>query len=303
MSRFSILTPVYRPPEKALQAMLASVARQSLGDWEHCLVDDHSGDPAIRELLDAAAAGDPRVQVRYRDRQGGIVATTNDALAMATGDYVAFLDHDDELSPGALEAMAAAIEQHPGVDYLYSDEDKIDAKGRHFRPFLKPGWSPDRLRSQMYMAHFRVIRRGLVEELGGLRSGFDGSQDWELALRIAERSNRIVHVPEILYHWRTAPGSAAGATEAKPWAHEAALRAVREHIGRSAVAASVERVPDVPGHFWLRPALTSHPPVSIVIASSQPSEAGGASLGCIERLLARSSYDNFELVVAVGAEA
>jgi GT2 family glycosyltransferase len=294
--RFSIITPVYRPSPKVFRAMLESAQLQTFGDWEHCLVDDNSGDPEVAAILAQAAAADPRVRVHHRAENGGIVAATNDGLHMSTAEFVAFLDHDDELSPDALEKMAAAIDEHADADYLYSDEDKIDSRGRHFRPFVKPGWSPDRLRAQMYAAHFRVIRRSIADEVGGLRSGFDGSQDWDLALRIAERSQHFVRVPGFLYHWRTTPGSAAGATEAKPWAHEAAFRAVSEHLQRTGVAARPERIPEVPGHFWLRPEVGAGPKVSIGIASRKQPQALAAGLA---RLVAQTSYEDYELVVAV----
>jgi O-antigen biosynthesis protein len=300
--RFSILTPVYRPPTKALRSMLGSVTAQTLGDWEHCLVDDHSDDPKVDAILDEAADRDPRVRVERRERQGGIVAATNDALAMASGDFVAFLDNDDELNTRALEAMAAAIEANPDADYLYSDQDMIDERRRHSNPFIKPGWSPDRLAAQMYMAHFRVIRRSLIEALGGLRDGFDGAQDWDLALRLSERSERIVHVPEILYHWRTLASSVADSPEVKPWAHEASRKAVSEHAKRLGVQAGPEPVPDFAGHYWLRPKLTETPLVSIVIPTggrAGAEESGPLVVNCVRSIVERTTYESFELVVVI----
>jgi glycosyltransferase involved in cell wall biosynthesis len=305
--RFSILTPVYRPPPEVLEAMLDSVGRQTSSDWEHVLVDDCSDDQRTRGILERAAAADPRLRVHHREQQGGIVDATNDALGLAGGEFVAFLDHDDELHPRALETMSAAIDANPEADYLYSDEDKIDERGLHFDPFVKPGWSPDRLRTQMYLTHFRVVRRSLVESLGGLRRGFEGSQDWDLALRVAEQARSVVHVPEVLYHWRTVPGSAAAANDAKPWAHEASRRAVADSVKRLGIEATAENIPGYPGHYWMRPALVDHPLVSIVIptAGASAEDRPGVALvaECIESLVRRTSYDNYEFVVVVDDHA
>jgi O-antigen biosynthesis protein len=304
--RFSILTPVYRPPPKALKAMIASVAGQTEGDWEHCLVDDCSADPKARAILDEAAARDSRVRVHYREEQGGIVAATSDALSMARGEFVAFLDHDDVLNPGALEAVAAAIDRQPDIDHLYSDHDKISKRGRHFDPFVKPSWSPDRLPTQMYTTHFRVIRRSLVQELGGLRPGFDGAQDWDLALRIGEHTDRIAHVPGLLYHWRAVRGSAAGSPEAKPWAHEASRKAISEHVERTGMQASVEAIPDFPGHYWLRPTLTERPLVSIVVPTTGRGRGGKPEalvVNCVRSVVETSSYANYEFVIVIDEDS
>jgi GT2 family glycosyltransferase len=287
--------------------MLASAGRQTFGDWEHCLVDDNSDDPEVRRVLDEAAASDPRIRVHYRDTQGGIVAASNDALQQARGEYVAFLDHDDELDPWALEKMAAAIADHPDADYLYSDEDKIDRRQKHFDPFVKSAWSPDRLRCQMYVTHFRVVRRSLIEELGGLRHGFDGSQDWDLALRVSERTRCFVHVPGILYHWRATAGSAAVTVDAKPWAHEASQRAIAEHVERTGIEATVETVPGYPGRYWLRPALVQRPLVSIVIPTAARSrDIDGVEeplvVNCVRSVVERTSYDNYELVIVADGD-
>src|SRR5262245_60952584 len=225
MPRFSIVTPVYDPPPDILRDTLRSVHEQTFPDWELCLVDDCSTDPQIRAILDAAAAADPRVRVAHRAENGGIVAASNDALAMATGEFVALLDHDDEIAPEPLSLVAMAIAKVPDADYVYTDEDKIDEQGRRAHPFLKPDWSPDRFRTQMYTCHLSVLRRALVQEVGGFHQEFNGSQDWDLVLRVTERARQVVHVPAVLYHWRTLAASTAGSgTEAKPWAYAAGGR-------------------------------------------------------------------------------
>ncbi|HWW67442.1 MAG TPA: glycosyltransferase, partial [Solirubrobacterales bacterium] len=194
---------------KVLWAMLESVRAQSFGDWELCLVDDAARSPQLRQVLERVAGEEPRIKLAVRAENGGIVVASNDALALAEGEFVALLDHDDKLHPDALALVDEAIRGQPQVDYLYTDEDKIDEAGFHLSPFLKPDWSPERMRTQMYTCHLSVLRRSLVEEVGGFDSEFEGSQDWDLVLRVTERARKVVHVPRVLYHWRGIDTSAA----------------------------------------------------------------------------------------------
>jgi GT2 family glycosyltransferase len=301
--RFSILTPVFETPADALGAMLRSVGKQGFGDWELCLVNDCSVAPHVREMLAAAERDDPRVRVMTRAENGGIVAASNDALAMAQGEFVALLDHDDALHPDALEIVSAAIDGAPEVDYLYTDEDKIDAAGHHVGPFFKPDWSPERMRTQMYTCHLSVLRRGLVEEVGGFDADFEGSQDWDLVLRVTERARRVVHVPRILYHWRMLETSAAGGgEEAKPWAFEAGTRAIQAHLDRTGIPAEASRDTEHPGVYRLRPRLTEKPKVSIVIPTvGTVREVRYEPIvlveHCVRSIIERSNYENYEIVV------
>lgn len=235
--RFSLLTPVYNTPEDVLRECVASVIGQTHQQWELILVDDCSPSPHIEPLLNEFAEH-PRVTVRRRHTNGGIVAASNDALEIATGEYIALLDHDDLLTTDALAVMAAAIHDEPLTDYLYSDEDKTDGHGHFFDRFNKPAWSPQRLRGQNYCTHFSVIRTSLMRDIGGFRTGFDGSQDYDLILRVTERARQITHIPKVLYHWRVIPGSAAGDVDAKPYAYPAARRAVTEHYERKGIPCS-----------------------------------------------------------------
>jgi O-antigen biosynthesis protein len=305
--RFSVLTPIYETPPEVLTAMLRSVTRQSYDDWELCLVDDASAGPHISEMLAAAAAGDPRIRVERRARNGGIVAASNDALKMASGEFIALLDHDDALHPDALALVAEAIDGAPDVDYVYTDEDKIDAAGHHQGPFFKPDWSPERMRTQMYTCHLSVLRRELVEEVGGFDPGFEGSQDWDLVLRVTEKARRVVHVPRVLYHWRTLETSTAGAGEdAKPWAFEAGTRAIQAHCDRTGIPAAAERDIGHPGVYRLHPRLTVEPSVSIVIPTAGTVrevryEPTILVEHCVKSILERSTYENYEIVVVVDA--
>jgi GT2 family glycosyltransferase len=303
--RFSIITPTFETPADILAATLKSVERQSFGDWELCLVDDASSAPHVREMLAAAAARDPRIRVQLREENGGIVAGSNDALAMADGEFVALLDHDDALHPDALTLVSQAIDGAPDVDYVYTDEDKIDAAGKHQGPFFKPDWSPERMRTQMYTCHLSVMRRALVEEVGGFDSEFEGSQDWDLVLRVTERARRVIHVPRVLYHWRTLPTSTAGGgEEAKPWAFEAGTRAIQAHCDRTGIPAVASRDGEHPGVYRLDPRLTREPSVSIVIPTAGTVrevryEQTVLIEHCVESILATSTYENYEIVVVV----
>ena len=188
---------------------------------------------------------------------------------MAGGEFVALLDHDDALHPDALAHVAEALNANPEADYVYTDEDKIDRRGWHSGVFFKPDWSPERMRTQMYSCHFSVFRRALVEEVGGFDPEFEGSQDWDLVLKVTERARAVVHVPRILYHWRMLETSAAGGGEAaKPYAFEAGKRAVQAHCDRIGLPAEVERDAEDPGVLHLQPRLQREPLVSIVIPTA-----------------------------------
>lgn len=303
--RFSVLTPVYDTPPDVLWAMLESVRTQTFGDWELCLVDDCSPAPHVREMLERVAAEDPRVRVGWRTENGGIVAASNDALAMARGEFVALLDHDDELHPDALAHVHEALLVTPEADYVYTDEDKIDRAGHHSGPFFKPDWSPERMRTQMYTCHLSVFRRSLVEEVGGFDPEFEGSQDWDLVLRVTERARAVLHVPRVLYHWRMLESSTAGSGEAaKPWAFEAGRRAIEAHCERSGVEARSVRDQDDPGVYHLEPALRAEPLVSIVIPTAGTErevrfERVVLVENCVRSIVERSTYANYEIVVVI----
>ena len=303
--RFSILTPVYETPEDVLWAMLESVRTQTFGDWELCLVDDRSEQSHVMAMLEQAEREDPRIRVMRRQENGGIVASSNDALGMARGEFLALLDHDDELHPDALAHVHEALLANPAGDYVYTDEDKIDRAGHHSGPFFKPDWSPERMRTQMYTCHLSVFRRSLVEEVGGFDPEFEGSQDWDLVLKVTERAREVLHVPRVLYHWRMLETSAAGGGEAaKPWAFEAGKRAVQAHCDRIGLQARCERDPADPGVYHLQPALEREPRVSIVIPTGgQVREVRYEQVvlitHCVRSIVERSSYDNYEIVCVV----
>lgn len=289
--RFSIVVPTWNTPPVLLQAMIASVQAQWYPHWQLILADDASRSPETRAAL--AQIADPRVQVLFTEQNGGISVATNRAIAAATGDYVVFLDHDDELTVDCLYELAGAI-RDTDADYLYSDEDKLSPRGRYFEPFFKPDWSPDTLMSIMYTCHVSCVRRSLLDATGLLRSEFDGSQDWDLVLRIAEKAQRIVHIPRVLYHWRVNPGSAAGDQDAKPYAIDAGKRAREDALARRGISGVLEPLREARGFFRVRPYMQGAPLISIVI----PSKNNGRVLGvCLESIRTKSSYQNVQIVV------
>lgn len=273
---FSILVPVFRPERWHIERCVASVLAQTYPKWELCLCDDASGDASLSAYL-LALQSDPRIKVVTRTANGGISAATNDALEVAQGDFVALLDNDDELVEVALEKMAQAIAENPTVDLLYSDEDKLDAAGRLCYPAMKPAWSPDYLLSSAYTCHLTVLRTSVTKEIGGFRSQFDGSQDYDITLRVSEVARQVLHVPEVLYHWRIRQGSAADDPQAKPWAHLASEAALNDALRRRGEAAHVLRGPQF-GVYHIRRSLPPETTTSIVMMLEESPRAMGRAL-------------------------
>ena len=226
----SVITPVYNTPPEMLRRMVRSIQRQSYPHWELCLIDDGSPLHWTAPYLASLAARDPRIHFQRRACNGGIVAASNEALALASGVFVVLVDDDDELDPRALYAVAERIRERPDTDVIYSDFDVIGTDGVRRDPMLAPAWSPELLLSIPYIAHLAAYRRELVLRIGGFRPEYEGSQDYDLALRVTTLTDRIVHIPRVLYHWRTWSRSAAGNPEAKPYAYAAGLRAITEHL-------------------------------------------------------------------------
>jgi len=293
--RLSILIPVYNTPEQWLRRAIESVRRQSLPDWELCLADDASTAPHVRPLLEHYAREDGRIRVTFRRENGHISAASNSALELATGEFLVLLDHDDELAPHALFEVARLLRRHPDTDYIYSDDDKIDEQGRRHAPYFKPDYLPDLFTAQNYLSHLSVYRASLVREVGGFRVGYEGSQDWDLALRVIERSQpeRVRHIPKVLYHWRAIPGSTALQIGEKNYAVTAAGRALQDHFDR--LGQKVRLHPVTGDHWRVEYPLPDPPPLVTLI---MPTRNGLVHLQrCVQSILERSTYPAFELLV------
>jgi GT2 family glycosyltransferase/SAM-dependent methyltransferase len=290
----SVLMPVRNPPELLLRRAINSLRSQLYDNWELCIADDDSTMPHVRRVLRDLAASDPRIKVAFRETRGHIAAASNTALEACTGEYAILLDQDDELAEQAFYVVVREINRNPPVVLLYSDEDKIDMKGHRFEPYFKPDWNPDLLRSQNYVSHLGVYRTSVVREVGGFREGFSGSQDYDLVLRVSERcrSEEIAHIPSVLYHWRVTTGSAAADAAAKPYAVEAARRAIVEHLGRTGRRAEV--LPAAGVHTRVRYAVPKpEPPVSVIV----PTRDGPFLETCLESVRKMTSYERYELLV------
>jgi O-antigen biosynthesis protein len=288
----SVVMPVHDPEPAWLDAAVHSVLAQAYPYLQLCIADDASTRPHVRAALERAAE-DARVQVAYRDRQGGIAAATNSAIEMATGDFVGFVDHDDVLRPHALYAMASYLRDHADADLVYSDEDKLLPDGGLGAPAFKPEYSPDRLLAENYINHFAVVRRSLLADVGGLREGFDGSQDHDLMLRISERARHIGHVADVLYAWRMAPGSTAVAADRKPLAQDAGRRAVDQALQRRGVAARVDYGPS-PGLYIPRYAVTGTPVIDVFVVDHT---SGPDEQECLTSIARLSTYANRKVTV------
>ena len=301
MPFFSIVTPVYNPPADALLECIKSMTNQSFTDWEWCVVDDQSTDKRVQKILSRAMAKDARIRVARRATNGGIVEASQDGLDMATGEFVGLLDHDDALAPEALARVAATLLANPDADYIYTDEDKVNPQGQHYGLFRKPPFDLVRLRGQNYCCHFSVFRKTLLDDIGGFRPGFDGSQDYDLVLRATERARSVIHIPEVLYHWRAVPGSTSGDSMAKPYAYEAGKRAIEQHFERVGIQAEVAKLqPGSYSHTFTH--LPASPLVSIVIpATGAKLRVWGVTVRTIENLVTSivdtTTYDNYEIIV------
>ncbi len=284
----SVVMPVYNPELDWLELAIDSVLAQTYERWQLCLVNDASTNPRVGGLLDRYAANDSRILVVHRPENGHIAAATNDGLAVATGEFVAFMDHDDELAPFALGVVAL---NSATADVLYTDEDKIDAHGKHFDPHCKPSWNPELLLGQNYLSHLTVIRRSLITAVGGLRTGFDGAQDHDLVLRVtaATSPDRICHIPLVAYHWRAIEGSTALAPGEKNYTEEASMQALRDRLGEGWQVAMA----GAPTAYRCVPPLESFPLVSIIIPTRDRVDL---LRQCVDSLV-RTTYPAFEILI------
>ena len=298
----SVVTPVYDVAGTYLRSCIESLRAQYYPFWELCLCDDGSTNPETLEVLESYRGLDPRIKIVRLDRNQGIAAASNRAAEISTGEYLAMLDHDDEVTPDALFEIARAIHANPQIDFLYTDEDKLDENGEIVDHYCKPDWSPEHLLSVNYVLHMLVVRKDLFYAAGQFRSEFSGAQDYDLVLRLATRSQCIHHVPKILYHWRKIPGSAADVVDAKPAALDAGRRALEEHVRRNRIDAHVE--PGLlPGLFRVRYRIRGNPLASLcILAGDRTAVVGGRGTinlleNFVKSIVQKTDYPNYEIMV------
>jgi glycosyltransferase involved in cell wall biosynthesis len=291
--KISIIMPVFNVDKKWLILAIDSVRNQIYENWELCIVDDASTAGHIKPILSDYAKKDPRIRTKFLQENKNIAGASNEALGLVTGEYTGLLDHDDELSVNALYEVAKSINQKSSVQIIYSDENHISTAGERIDPFFKPDYSPDLLMTCHYMVHFMVYSTSLLKKLNGFRAGFDGAQDYDLVLRAVEQTNKIHHIPKLLYGWRNIPTSTASGGSAKPYAQIAAKKALEDALKRRRISGTPEYIPEL-GYFKIRYNLKNKPLVSIIIATRDRPDLLSRLLSSIEK---KSTYDNYEIII------
>lgn len=288
----SILLPVYNPKRAWLEQALDSVVSQTYPYWELCVCNDGSTEAHVEEVLSLYARLDERIQVKHLKENVGIARATNEAFSLAIGEFVGLIDHDDTLAPHALFEVVKFLQEHPYADLIYTDEDKIDEAGNSSRPHFKPGWSPDFALRTNYLVHLSIYRRSILEEIGGWREGLDGSQDFDLMLRYTERTEKIHHLPKVLYHWRMVEGSAATSADFKVYTHERGRCAIQDALKRRNIRGSVMDG-FMPNTFRVEREIEGQPRVSVLI----PQREGADHVRCAESLARYTTYPNYEVLL------
>lgn len=294
--KISIAMPVYNVEEKWLRLCIDSILNQVYTNWELCMADDASTDPNVKKILTEYQKLDERIRVVFREQNGHISEATNSALAIATGEFVALLDNDDELAINAFYEVVKVLNENPELDLIYSDEDKIDMDGNRSDPAFKPDWSPDLLLGTNYISHLGVYRRSILEEIGGFRKGYEGSQDYDLVLRFTEKTTkeRIKHIPKVLYYWRMLPTSTAVDQGSKGYAFEAGLRAVQDALVRRGINGHATHGA-ANGLYDVYYDIESEKLVSIII----PTKNGYKDVQrCVSSIIEKTTYQNYEIIMA-----
>lgn len=293
--KISIIVPAYKTPEAFLRQLMDSLLAQTYANWELCIANASPEDASMEYVLKEYAKKDSRILWKKLEENKGIAENTNEAFAMATGEFAGLLDHDDLLAPNALYEVAKALETEPDIDVLYTDEDKVrgDEVLEHFQPHLKPDFNIDLLRSNNYICHFFVVRKSLLEKTGGFRREYDGAQDYDFIFRCTQAAGKIHHIPEILYHWRTHQSSTADNPESKLYAFEAGKRAIEENLRQNGLIGEVSHTKDY-GFYRVKYPVQGEPLVSIIIPNKDAKEDLEK---CIQSILEKSSYTNYEILI------
>ena len=289
--KISVVVPMYNTDEVFFKELVESLENQTYSNWELCLAD---GSESKNESLKQYYEKNEKIKYKFLNSNKGISENTNSAIEMATGEYIGFLDHDDLLSQDALFEMVKVINEKENVEFIYSDEDKIDETYERFEPYFKPDYSPETLACNNYITHFVVVKKELIERCGKLNSEFNGAQDFDFVLRATKEAKEVVHISKILYHWRVHKSSTANVADAKPYAYEAGKRAVEAHVKRLGKKAQVEDGQDVPGIYKIKYEIEGNPKVSILIPNK---DNINLLKNCIDSILKLTTYKNYEIVV------
>ncbi len=290
--KFSIVVPVYNAPINYLEECMDSVIGQNYKNWELCIADDKSTDPKVKETLEKYKKKDKRIKVVYRKENGNISKATNSAFELATGDYISLLDNDDTLSKDALYEVAKVLNKDKEIDFIYSDEDKINTSGLRCDPYFKPDFSPDTLLSNNYICHLTTFSKKLLDEVGGEKSEYDGAQDYDLILRLTEKAKKIYHISKILYHWRIIPGSTSENISAKPKAVDAGKRALEAALKRRKIEGFVDSSNN-DGTYIVNYKI-GKPKVSIIIPTRDYKDILEI---CLKSIYKKTTYDNYEIII------
>lgn len=289
--KISIVVPMYNTEEVFLKELIDSIEKQTYSNWELVLAD---GSQQKNDNLKIYYENKEKIKYKFLNSNKGISENTNEAIKLATGDYIGFLDHDDLISKDALYEIVRTINKYNDVDFIYTDEDKIDESGERFEPYFKPDFSPETLECNNYITHFVVVKNELIKKVGNLNSKFNGAQDFDFVLRATEKAKCIKHISKILYHWRVHKSSTANVADSKPYAYEAGVKVIEEHLKRTNKKGTVEYGQDVPGIYKINYEVKGNPKVSIII----PNKDNIILLEkCINSILELTTYKNYEIAI------
>lgn len=290
--KFSIVIPMYNTPVNFFTELVDCLKAQTYSNWEMCLAD---GSPKKNEELDPIIKSDERIKYVFLSENKGISGNTNEALKLATGDYILLVDHDDLIPVFCLYELAKRINKNPEAEFIYTDEDKIEGtKDKRCDPHFKPDFAIDTLRSNNYITHLSVFKKELMDKLGGFRDKYNGAQDFDIIIRATENTKNIIHIPKVLYHWRVHPNSTAMVADAKPYAYEAGIKVIEDHLERQGLEAKVTHGGDIPGVYEVEYKVKGNPKVSIIIPNK---DSVKLLRNCINSILKLTTYKNYEIIV------
>jgi len=289
----SIIIPTYNSKINWLKKCIDSVIKQTYSYWELSIADDNSSDSKVRNVIERYSQKDKRIKYIFRKENGHISQCSNSALSICSGEFVSLLDHDDELAPNALFEIVKSLNENEKIDLIYSDEDKLELNGKHVEPFFKPDWSPDMFYSMNYFCHLTTIRKKIIDKIGGFRKGYEGSQDYDLFLRVTEITKNIHHIPKILYSWRKAPNSTASEYSVKSYAHQASIKSLQDHLERVELKGEIE-TGLVGGTFRTKYKIIGKPLISIIIPTKDKVDY---LKRCVDSIINKTTYSNYEIII------